>query len=139
MNQPTNEKGSRKPRKHVNKLVTREFFEGPIPHPTILRQYEQIFSGAAERILSMAEKQSQHRQKIESDIVNSDIANERRGMNYSLFITLGLMLIGAFLIYLNHDVAGYLSLFGPSVFHAGNYIYKKLSEGRELRNKEREV
>lgn len=139
MQQPTIEKGSKKPRRRVNKLVTREFFEGPIPHPTILRQYEQVFPGAAERIVAMAEKQSQHRQKIESDIVSSDIANERRGMHYSLFITIVLMLIGALLIYMKRDTAGYFSLFGPSIFHAGNYIYKKVSEGKELKTKEKEI
>lgn len=120
----------------VNELVSSEFFEGPIPHPIILRQYEQISPGAADRILAMAERQSQHRQELEREVVRSDITNEKRGMNYSLIITLGLMLIGAILLYLNRDTAGYFSLFGPSVFHAGNYIYQKINEGKEIEKKE---
>src|SRR5438046_6994388 len=96
--------------KNPRSLITREFFEGPIPPPSLLRQYEEVFPGAAERIVTMAEKQSAHRQKLESDVISSDISNEKRGMNYSLMITLILMVIGAILIYLNRDTAGYFSL-----------------------------
>lgn len=125
--------------RQVNKVVTREFFEGPIPHPSTLSQYERVFPGAAERILAMAEKQSQHRQHLESEVVSSDIANEKRGMHYSLAITFALIIIGALLIAIGKDTAGFFSLFGPSVFHAGNYVYKKLTEEKELKRKDKEV
>jgi len=139
MEKKTPEKVQKKQNRQVNKIVTREFFEGPIPHPSILSRYEQIFPGAAKQILEMAERQSAHRQKLEAEIVHSDITNEKRGMNYSLIITLALLLIGAMLLILGKDTAGYFSLFGPSVFHAGNYIYKKLTEDKQLKDKEQEA
>ena len=40
-------------------------FSGLLPHPKILQEYEQVYPGAANRIIKMAEDQSQHRQKIE--------------------------------------------------------------------------
>jgi uncharacterized membrane protein len=40
-------------------------FSGPLPPPEVLQNYNQITPGAADRIISMAEKQSQHRQESE--------------------------------------------------------------------------
>ena len=38
---------------------------GPIPPPSMMEQYEGTLSGSADRILKMAENQSEHRQWIE--------------------------------------------------------------------------
>jgi len=40
-------------------------FQGPIPPPGILAEYEKICPGLATRIVSMAEAQSAHRQELE--------------------------------------------------------------------------
>jgi uncharacterized membrane protein len=45
-------------------------FKGPIPPPEILKKYEEVCPGSPERILKIAEKQIDHRIKIESTIVN---------------------------------------------------------------------
>ena len=45
--------------------VIQSEFRGPIPPPEIISGYEAIIPGAADRILAMAEKQSQHRQEME--------------------------------------------------------------------------
>ena len=37
-------------------LLSAEKFDGPIPHPSILKGYNDVVPGAAERILAMAEK-----------------------------------------------------------------------------------
>ncbi len=50
---------------------------GPLPPPEMLAQYEEILPGAAERILSMAERQAEHRQKMERDESNADRALKR--------------------------------------------------------------
>ncbi|MGH7200157.1 MAG: DUF2335 domain-containing protein [Planctomycetaceae bacterium] len=43
-------------------IVSQEF-SGPLPHPAVLQQYEEIQPGFADRILRMAEQQGQHRQQ----------------------------------------------------------------------------
>ena len=43
---------------HVEK---REIFEGPLPYPDQLRQYEQVLPGIAERIVRMAEEEQRVR------------------------------------------------------------------------------
>ena len=39
---------------------------GPIPPPELLAEYDQVIPNGAERILSMAEKQSDHRMRMEA-------------------------------------------------------------------------
>jgi len=41
-------------------------FQGSLPLPSHLREYNEIVPGAAERILAMAEKQSVHRRDLEA-------------------------------------------------------------------------
>ena len=47
-------------------------FSGPLPHPDIMKGYDDIVPGAAERILKMAENQQNHRFKLEEKIVFDD-------------------------------------------------------------------
>lgn len=43
-----------------------QHYQGPLPPPAMLRGYEELVPGGAERILAMAERQAAHRQTIES-------------------------------------------------------------------------
>ena len=44
-----------------------EATQDPLPHPRLLKGYEDAFPGAAERIVAMAEGEAAHRQRIEAD------------------------------------------------------------------------
>jgi uncharacterized membrane protein len=55
-------------------------FSGPLPPPEILKKYEELLSGSANRIFVMAEGQSQHRQTLEKKVVESNCFNERLRM-----------------------------------------------------------
>jgi len=66
--------------RRVTTAVYSEFFSGPIAHPRHLREYESICPGAADRIVSMAEKNMDHRVGIENKIVDAEIADQKRGM-----------------------------------------------------------
>ena len=48
------------------RVTTYTEVSGPIPSPQILQQYNNIVPGAAERIIRMAEKQSDHRMALEN-------------------------------------------------------------------------
>lgn len=53
-------------------------FEGPIPPPNLLREYNAIVPGAAERILAMAENEGRHRQSLESKAVEANIDAQKK-------------------------------------------------------------
>ena len=46
-------------------LAVSQEFAGPIPPPSMMKQYEETLPGSADRILKMAENQSEHRQSLE--------------------------------------------------------------------------
>lgn len=56
-------------------------FEGPIPHPTLLSQYDALVPGAAERILTMAESEAAHRHSLEQSAMTANIESQRRQLS----------------------------------------------------------
>lgn len=56
-----------------NSLVVHQSISGPIPSPQILAGYEQILPGAAERVVAMAEKEQEHRHRMESRMVSGTL------------------------------------------------------------------
>ena len=94
--------------------VSKSKFSGPLPHPDNFERYEQIFPGAAERILSIAEKNLQ----IRADRQKGVIANERMKIigatwvGTLLIVAAGLMgWIGNNVIALPLGIVGTLNLF----------------------------
>ena len=68
--------------------ATSTSFEGPIPPPQVLQQYNTIVPNAAERIIRMAEKQSDHRMDLEKRVVYSNVKKSYAGMGLATVIAL---------------------------------------------------
>lgn len=49
---------------------------GPIPPPEILKNYDAVKAGFAERIIKMAEEESAHRREIEKLVVESQAEDQ---------------------------------------------------------------
>lgn len=108
---------------------TRRFnYPALIKDREILAKYEQIQHGAADRIITFAEKQLDHRHSVEKKVVNSNIKNEHTGLWLAFFLTIGLMIFGFYLVLHDKETAGYFAVFGPVIFHAGNYLYNRRKE-----------
>lgn len=56
-------------------------FEGPIPPPAILQQYDAAIPGAAERILRLAEQETQHRHNQENSATQANISAQRKQLD----------------------------------------------------------
>lgn len=81
-------------------------YSGPIPPARELQQYEKILPGAAERILNMAEKQQQHRQKIEEKAVETNSKSALRGQVLSFVLLILLGMLGGALLWQGKDFSG---------------------------------
>lgn len=53
-------------------------FQGPLPPPELLKQYDSFMPGAAERIMAMAESETRHRHSQESLAINANIEAQRK-------------------------------------------------------------
>src|SRR5262249_35575316 len=90
----------KRPRQLVKTATVRVTYEAPLPPPNMMQAYEEILPGSADRIIAMAERQSVHRQGMETNVVHSNSVTERRGQIFAFI--LGLVgLVGA--IWLAHE------------------------------------
>lgn len=78
-------------------------FSGPLPAPEDFMVYKKVLPDAPERILSMAERQLEHRIKAENKIIDSGIAEGKHGQYLGALIVV-LCLAGSVYLGMNgHD------------------------------------
>lgn len=98
-------------------------FTGPLPPPEILQRYNEATPEAADRILTMAEKQASHRQSIETRIINAESRDSLLGLIFGFLIGLIIISWGGYCIAKGFPVSGsLLSLSGLSSL-VGTFIY----------------
>ncbi len=83
--------------------VQKSSWKGPIPPPDILKEYNEAVPDGAERILSMAERQSEHRMELESTVVTGELKQSGKGQNYAFIIVILVLIASFYLIYTGHD------------------------------------
>lgn len=117
-----------------------ELFVGPLPHPEILAQYDEVLPGTAERIMTMTESQSAHRMNVEMSVVttaNSSVAHESNraylGLASGTVIAIILILCGTFLVYNGHDWAGTTLVVATIVGLVGVFVYSTQTRSAERR------
>lgn len=88
-------------------------FTGPLPPPAVLEQYNSILPDAADRIVSMAEKEQEHRHRMQEKLIDAQIfdekqqRNERRlGQIFGLSIGVVSILAGSVTAVLASPIAG---------------------------------
>jgi uncharacterized membrane protein len=59
--------------------VEQQVSSGPLPDPEILRRYDEVHSGLAERIVRLAETEADHRRGLENKIVTAQATDIRDG------------------------------------------------------------
>lgn len=111
--------------------VTQERFQGPIPPPAILENYNAIIPNGAERIMAMAEKQAEHRQILENKVISSDILNSRLGLVFGLTIGLAGLACGTICILNGYAVVGAFLSGGTIVSLVGTFVYGSKSRKDE--------
>lgn len=86
------------PKHNITERVTTvatSSFRGPLPPPDALARYEQICPGFADRIVALAEREAENRQRLEREnmrIAENDIVAARNetkhGQNLAFWITI---------------------------------------------------
>ena len=71
---------------------------GPIPHPDILRGYEEILPGSADRILSMAEGETKHRHEMEEEIIHTEGRDSLLGIVVAGVLALCALIAGVIVV-----------------------------------------
>jgi uncharacterized membrane protein len=75
-----------------------EFFSGPVPPPSLLAKYNDVVPNGAERLMAMAERQSAHRESMESQVVSGNVTLQKQGNNRAFILALVVILGGIYLM-----------------------------------------
>jgi len=104
----------------------------------MLAQYNVVFPGCAERIVSMAESQSAHRQHLEKTVVEGNVRNERLGQIFAFILGATAIIGGVVLIALGKDVQGLVAIIGALGALTGVFIYGRWRNEKERAKKRQE-
>lgn len=115
------------------------YFQGPLPSPGILAEYNRICPGAAQRILAMAESQALHRQELEKEVVSSNCRNQDRGPVLGFVLAAAVIVIGSYLILQGKEVSGLVALLGALAAVIIPFVYGRREQKRELQKKRQEL
>jgi uncharacterized membrane protein len=83
-----------------------EVRSSPYPPPHDLQQYENILPGFTERILSLTERESEHRIQEERQQTRATIDLARSGQKYAFVLVLAMIGVGGAGILTGHSVVG---------------------------------
>jgi uncharacterized membrane protein len=108
-----------------------EKFSGTLPPPDVLRGYNEIVPGAAERIIKMAEQQAQHRQSLERIVVEGGSKRANTGMWLGFIISMVVLGLSAVLIFNGYQVAGTVIGSVDLVSLAAVFVIGRVDQRRE--------
>jgi len=54
-----------------------QHYEGPVPHPDMLRGFDELVPGTAQKLIELAISESGHRRDLETKAVDANIAAQR--------------------------------------------------------------
>ena len=108
---------------------------GPIPSAEALAQYGLVLESAPDRILRMAEKQSDHRMELEKSTIRRQLNQSGIGQILAFLVSLGCIGASSWLAIEGHDaVAGVIG--GTTVVGLVSvFIYGKVAQQKDLKEK----
>ena len=99
------------PREVINAIRSefRSEFRGPLPPPDILKQYNEVDRGLANRIVCMAEKEQEHRHGRENKCIRADSRDSLLGIFSAWFICVSMIYTGGRIVLGVPHISGLLS------------------------------
>jgi uncharacterized membrane protein len=81
-------------------------YSGPLPHPAILRGFNDIVPGSADRIIAQFEEQGRHRRKQESRVISHNLFSSTLGQVLAFILFMTLAVGGGWLIHDGKSLEG---------------------------------
>ena len=101
----------------------------------MLLKHDEVFPSLANRIVSLAENQSSHRQRIESKVVDANVNSQRLGLLLGALICLVAIAGGIYLILNGKDISGLAAIIAPLASLSAVFVYAKREQRIERENK----
>jgi uncharacterized membrane protein len=105
--EPSGDSGERGERELVFRYAE---YSGPIPPPELIAGYQEAIPNGGERVLALAEREQEHRHRLESVSLEKATAAHRLGQLLAFVLSTLIVVAGAILIANGDSVAGYGTL-----------------------------
>lgn len=105
--------------------MERHVFSGPLPPPEVLARYNDALPGGAERIVTLAEEQAQHRRRMEA-----------RGQALLFAVVLIALLGGIVLIAIGQSAAGLVPVIAAIGGLGSLFVYREVKTRRLVKQLE---
>lgn len=102
----TDEVNGRNKTLRLRREIVQARFSGPLPHPSILKGYDEVCPGAADRIIKMAEDQLHHRQSMEKNFLRSNSRNSIFGIVFAFILGVVIAIGGIYCVIIDKQVSG---------------------------------
>lgn len=112
------------------------FRQAPYPTPEDLRDYEGVHPGFTDRILTLTEKETQHRIEQERLQDNSSVALAKRGQIFAFIVVMTLVVGGVAAILSGHSIVGFAGLVLAAATLAGAFAAPSITARRSSRRGE---
>jgi len=85
--------------------VRAEMFIGPLPHPDILKRYDEVMPGIADRIVAEFQAESLHRREQEKAALHAESREAMRGQLFAFLTVVAAFITVGWLGWLGHPAA----------------------------------
>lgn len=106
-------------------------FSGPLPPPGLLGQYNDAVPNGAERIMSLVERQSSHRESLEARVVKSNTLNQTLGTIFAAVIVLASIGCGTFLVSAGKSAEGLTAIIAALGGVVGVFFRSRAEQRKE--------
>ncbi len=106
-----------------------ESWFGPLPHPSVLREYEAIVPGSAERIIRMAEADTTQKADTDRLLAEGEVDAEKQGIALAFVLALACIIASIVFFALGNEIAGAVLVGLPLMTVIGSFITGRSRSG----------
>lgn len=110
-------------------------FTGPIPHPDILKGYNEVFEDGAKIVFSMAQEQLTHRISLEKDVIKQQQKQSGRGQILGFILAFICLGSSTFLGFTGHDFLAGTIATTTILGLAAVFVLGRIRQEKDLRDK----
>lgn len=100
---------------HDDSVLMSAQWQGPLPPPAVVEAFDHVVENGAERIFRMAEKEQEHRHRMESTLVEAESKAQARGQWLGFAVSLASISGAVFSAVMHAPVAVSVALVGIPV------------------------
>ncbi|MDF7667442.1 DUF2335 domain-containing protein [Orbaceae bacterium ESL0727] len=99
-------------RPSIQKMVFHksESYSGPLPHPDILKKYNELDPDFSKTIFAHFKEEQEHRHRIDNKAIDGAILSDKRAQYMAFFICIIVLGISFYAVYSGKEVAGIIGL-----------------------------